>query len=279
MTAQGGVGNRSGGGPLAGCRVLVTRPREQAADLAREITDRGGDVVIFAALKVVPPPDWGPLDRALDAAASAYDWAVFTSANGVRAFVDRLRQRGRDVGDWRGVRMAAIGPVTAAALRDAGLQVDVVPREYRAEALLEALAAADDLAGRRIAIIRALEAREVLPEGLRQRGARVEVIPAYQTVRDGEGADRVAALLDAGQLDVITFASPSAVRHLCAAIPEAPARVRRAGAIVACIGPVTAEAATAAGFPVDVTAKQYTAAGLAEALAEAWSRRRGGGPS
>lgn len=269
----------SGSGSLAGCRVLVTRPREQAADLAREIVARGGEVVTFAALKVVPPPDWAPLDRALETAASGYDWAVFTSANGVRAFVDRLRGRGRDVGDWRGVRVAAIGPVTAATLRDAGLQVDVVPREYRAEALLEAMAAADDLAGKRIALIRALEAREVLPDGLRERGARVEVIPAYQTVMDGEGADRVAGLLDAGQLDVITFASPSAVRHLCAAIPEAPARARRAGVLVACIGPITAEAVAAAGFLVHVTAKQYTAAGLAEALAEAWSRRRGGGPS
>ena len=246
--------------PLAGRRIVVTRARAQAGDFAAALEEMGAEVVPFPTIRIAPVPDPGPLRDAVARAAS-FHWIVFTSVNGVEAFWAALDEAGRDTRALGGVRVAAIGPATAGALARRGIRADVVPGEYVAEAALEALAAADDLAGRRILLPRADLARAVLPERLRMAGAEVEEVDAYTTVPDGAGADRVRQMLADGEVDVVTFTASSTVRNF----------VRLLGAevgtaAVACIGPITAATARELGMRVDVEAEEYTIPGLMAAL-------------
>lgn len=257
-------------GPLAGCRILVTRARSQGAELSERLFALGGEPVAFPTIRFNPPPQWDGLDEGLRRAAAHYDWLIFTSVNGVRAFLERLAALRLDVRRWGQVRVAAVGPATAAALRAAGLQVDVVPGTYRGEAVVEAMAAADALLGRRVALVRPVKARDVIPDGLRRLGAHVDVLTAYETVPDGEGAPLVEALLDEGKLDVLTFTSPSTVTNFCRTVRSALDRVKRSGAMVVCIGPVTGEAAEKAGLSVHAMAEPYTVPGLVDAVVKVW---------
>lgn len=252
------------GGPLHGVRILVTRARPQAGDFCRRLQEEGATVVELPTIEIVEPEDWGPADRAIDRLAS-YDLAIFTSANGVERFAARLRRRGVDLAVLEGARVLAIGPATAASLREAGLGTSV-PEEYRAEAVLEMAAAIlADRAGRmRVLIPRALEAREVLPDGLRKLGASVDVVPVYRTVIPVGSGDRLAAALRDG-VDCVTFTSSSTVRNLLQLLPDGdPGRLE--GVVVACIGPVTADTARAAGLRVDIQPDRYTIDGLVGAL-------------
>lgn len=278
--------------PLAGCRVLVTRAREQAGSLSQGVVSLGGEPVEFPVVRIAPLDDYRCLDEALDQIAAgavagrpAFDWAIFTSVNGVRALMERVQQRGGDIRSWQGIRLAAIGPATAAALASFGLKVDLMPPEYVGEAVVEALQAREEsLAGKRILLVRALKARAVIPDELRELGAEVVVAPAYQTVGDGRGAHLVYRLLVDGALHVLTFTSPSTVNHFCRHVAEAAGLavsgvaglVRQAGSLVACIGPITARAAEAEGLPIHVVAKEYTVPGLVQAVREAWLERSGG---
>src|SRR5439155_16284421 len=164
----------------------VTRPRGQAGAFADLLEERGAEVIAFPTIAIVPPADPAPLARAV-AAAHAYDWIVFTSANGVQVFFERLAADGRDVRELAAVRLAAIGPETAAQLGRRLLRPAVVARDYRAEGLLDALADID-VRGRRFLLPRAAGARAVLPEELRRRGASVEEVIAYRAVTP-PGAD------------------------------------------------------------------------------------------
>lgn len=281
--------------PLAGCRVLVTRAREQADSISQLVVSLGGEPVEFPVVRIAPLDDYRCLDEALDrieagAAAGqvAFDWAIFTSANGVRALMGRLRERGGDIRSWKGIRLAAIGPATASALAGFGLKVDLVPREYVGEAVVEALKAREgSLAGKRVLLVRALKARAVIPEQLRELGATVVVAPAYQTLGDGRGAHLVCRLLEEGALHVLTFTSPSTVSYFCRqvaeaaglALPSVGELIRRVGSLVACIGPITAEAAEEEGLPVHVVANQYTVPGLVQAVKDAWLQRSRERPS
>jgi len=251
--------------PLFGRRVVVTRPREQAGELARALEDAGAEVVLFPTIALAAPLDPAALDRAV-AAAAGYDWIVFTSSNGVRAFF---------------ARFAAIGPETAAELERRMLRPAVVPREYRAEGLLDALAT-EDLRGRRILLPRAAGARAVLPETLAARGASVDEVVAYRAVTPADAdVPGLRAALAAGDIDALTFTSSSTVRHFV----ELIGRERVAtlcGAprpVVACIGPVTAETAREAGLTVAVCPADYTAPALAAALVDHFCNAPGDGLS
>jgi uroporphyrinogen III methyltransferase / synthase len=252
--------------PLFGRRVVVTRPREQAGELARALEDAGAEVVLFPTIAIVPPLDPARLDRAA-AAAATYDWIVFTSSNGVRAFFTRFAAHGRDVRELAPVQLAAIGPETAAELERRMLRPAVVPSEYRAEGLLEALAG-EDVRGRRVLLPRAAGARAVLPDALAARGATVDEVIAYRAVPppDADVAGLRAALA-AGSLDALTFTSSSTVRHFVELVGRDAARAL-GRTVVACIGPVTAETAREEGLPVHVCPADYTAAALAAALVE-----------
>lgn len=252
--------------PLFGRRVLVTRAREQAADLSDRLAEYGAESVECPTIRIVAPESWEPLDRAI-AALSRVQWLIFTSANGVGPFMNRLRRAGRDARGLAGVTLCCIGPRTAEELTRYGLTADLVPAEYQAEGLLAALNAAGIKAGQRVLIPRAAVARELLPEELRAMGVEVEVVPAYRTVRPTADSERVKTLLRTHALDVLTFTSSSTARQFCDMFDSREeARKLTAGVAVACIGPVTANTATEEGLAVTITAGKNTIPALVEAI-------------
>jgi uroporphyrinogen-III synthase len=263
--APGAAGRWLAHRALHGRRVLVTRPRSQAGRLAALLEAYGAEAVTWPAIRIGPPEDWAPLDRAIRE-LEIFQWIVFTSVNGVAAFRERLGRAGRDARSLAGCRVAAIGPETAAALRRGGIDPDVVPTEYRAEGLVEAL---QTRAGREDAVllVRAADAREVLPRELEARGVRVTVVPAYRTAIAGDGADRVRALLESRGIDVVTFTSPSTVRGFLEILAAADPRRLLEGVVVAAIGPITAAAAAEQGVQVSVVPHEYTVPALADAIA------------
>ncbi|MBA2453412.1 MAG: uroporphyrinogen-III synthase [Chloroflexia bacterium] len=238
--------------PLAGKRVLVTRPRHQASTLSDLLRKAGAIPVELPVIEIVPSSS-AELDQALDQVGT-YDWLVFTSVNAVAVVTGRL-------GDSRALRIAAIGDATAAALMERGFSVDVVPDQFVAEAVLDALIARG-VTGKRFLLPRAEIARDILPDGLREAGAIVDVVSAYST-RLPEAVDQnvIDAILG-DEIDIVTVTSPSTVRNLLTltggGLPP--------GIVLACIGPITAEAAQEAGLRVDIMASRYSIPGLVEAL-------------
>ncbi|MDQ6710438.1 MAG: hydroxymethylbilane synthase [Candidatus Dormibacteraeota bacterium] len=259
LRAQGAIGllgldDSEPEAALRGLRVMVTRPQGQAAELSRLLADRGADVVRCPVIVIEPlPVDVGHL-RLLD----RYDWIVFTSANGVERFFELLAEARTEMP--APIRVAAIGPETAARLEQRGLTVAIVPERYQAEDLATAMPAAM-MAGARVLLPRAAGARDVLPDRLRAQGATVEVIETYRAVPPPGLAERLPALL--ADVDVVTLTSSSTVRNFVAAIPRdaVPAECR-----IACIGPITAATAHELGLRVDIIAQEYTARGLVDAL-------------
>jgi uroporphyrinogen III methyltransferase/synthase len=252
--------------PLAGASVVVTRPRPQAHDLVARLADAGAAVVVVPVITVTAPADTRALEQAA-AQAAEYDWIVFTSANAVDRFVALLRD-GRSLG---GVGIAAVGPATAAALTARNLVADLVPEDATAAGLVASMPAAPTPGavpgrpGGRVLFPRAADARDVLAPGLRAKGWLVDEVEAYRTVAagasDGVTSDVLAA---AAAADVITFSSPSTVdRYLTLSGGRVPP-------VVACIGPVTAEAARRAGLAVDVVAAEPSDAGLVAGLVARW---------
>ena len=253
--------------PLFGRRILVTRPRAQAAAFVDRLADLGAEPIEAPMIRIAPPEDAAPLEAAC-AAATTFDWIVFTSGNGVDAFMERLLAGPRDVRALGTTRLCAIGPATAARLQRYGLTVDLLPAEHRAEAVSAALCRDQDLAGARILLPRADIARAALPDELRRAGADVVDVAAYRTVPD-RGPDRIdlSRMLREGALDAVTFTSASTVRSLAERLgPETPEDLL-ANTIVASIGPVTAETARQLGIVTAIMPSTYTAPALAEAIA------------
>ena len=251
--------------PLSGRRVLVTRPRPQAARLTALLEAYGAEAVALPTIRIGPPEDWAPLDEAIRSLA-AFRWVVFTSVNGVAAFHERLGLAGLDARSLAGRRVAAIGPETAEALRSGGIEADLVPAEYRAEGLVDALVPRLGR-GDAVLLVRAAEARDVLPRELEARGSRVAVVPAYRTAFAGEGAGDVLRLLEARRIDAVTFTSSSTVRGFVALLAPAAAPRLLDGVVVAAIGPITADTAAAHGLHVAVMPNEYTVPALADAVA------------
>jgi uroporphyrinogen III methyltransferase/synthase len=251
--------------PLFGRRVVVTRPRPQVGRFAALLEGHGAEVVALPTIRLAPPDDWAPLDAAL-AGLRGFAWLIFTSANGVAAFRDRLAAGGLDARALAGARLAAIGAETAEALGRLGLRADVVPQEYRAEGLVEALRPHVG-AGTRVLLVRAAEARDVVPRELAAAGAEVTVAPAYRTLPVKEGADHVLGLLEAGAVDVVTFTSSSTVRGFMALLGSDDARRRLAGVALAAIGPITAATLAEYGLEARISPREYTIPALAAAIA------------
>jgi uroporphyrinogen III methyltransferase/synthase len=246
--------------PLFGRRIVTTRARGQADVLTARLHALGADAIEMPTIEIQPAADYGPLDRALAELAS-YDWLIFTSANGVRFFLERLDRSSVDLRALR-AKVCAIGPATRAAVEALHLKVDLMGREYVAEGLLEAFAA-HDLAGRRVLLPRAAVARDLVPVELGRRGARVDVVEAYRTVTpEGAGAQAARIFGGARKPDCITFTSSSTVRNFVAlAGAEALEGVK-----VASIGPVTTDTARALGIAVDAEARVFTVDGVVDAV-------------
>ncbi len=252
--------------PLAGRRIVITRRPEQARDLRQALRRQGARVLEFPTIALAPPRSWKPLDAALDRLGE-YDWAVFTSANGVEVFFARLRRKKKSARRLKSLWIAAIGPSTAAALRAHGLRPDVVPSEYRAEGLLRALGRKSARwRGKRVLLARAAKAREVLPQELRRRGARVDVVEAYRTVLPRVSRKRLRRFFGPQKPDAITFTSSSTVKNFFALLGPRTARQALDGVAVATIGPVTSRTARELGLRIAVEARQYTIPGLVRAL-------------
>jgi uroporphyrinogen III methyltransferase/synthase len=243
--------------------VLVTRPDGQADRLTQALLAEGAQAVAIPVIRIEPPASWDTVDAAIR--RSGYDWVVFTSANGVRFFAERLRAAGHDTRWFDGTRTAAIGPETARTLRKEGVEADLVPDEYVAEALVACLADAGPLAGRRVLLPRADIARDALRAGLAAQGAEVESVVAYRTLPAAAPADLVDRLRS-GSIDVVTFTSSSTVRALLATLGRDSDALQET--TIACIGPVTAKTAQEAGLRTHVVASTYTVAGLVGALRE-----------
>lgn len=243
--------------PLHGRRVVVTRARAQASGLAGAHTARGAVVAELPAIRSVPRLDSAAVRAAVESIHS-YALVCLTSPNGARLLLDALREAGRDARALANATVAAIGPGTAAALAERGIAADVVPERSVAEALVEALEGLD-LAGRPVLVARAAEARDILPDALRGRGADVDVLTLYETVAETPDPEALEAALEA---DYVTFTSSSTVRNLVAALGER----RPAGARIVSIGPVTSAAAREAGLEVHVEAERHDPEGLLEAL-------------
>ncbi len=243
--------------PLHGRRVVVTRARAQASGLAATLSALGAEVVELPAIRIEPRTDSAEVRDAV-ASISEYALVCLTSPNGVRLLFEALADGGRDARALAGATVAAIGPGTAHALREQGIVADVVPERFVAEALVEALADVE-VEGRRVLVARAAEARDVLPDALRERGAEVDVVALYETVREEPSAEAVEA---ARAAHYVTFTSSSTVTNLTAALGDLfPPSAR-----VVSIGPITSEAVRAAGLEVDVEAERHDVDGLLDAL-------------
>jgi uroporphyrinogen III methyltransferase / synthase len=254
--------------PLFGKRVVVTRAREQASDFVAYLTELGAECVEFPAIEVIPPLSWKELDRAIENLES-YQWLVFTSVNGVKYFFDRLEVSGQDARNLKGIRIAAIGPKTADAVRGKGVMPDLVPEEYRAEAVVEALRK-HGVKGLRILLPRAAEAREVLPQELEKMGAAVEVVEAYRTVKPEGSKNEIKAMLEKGDIQMVTFTSSSTVNNFMEMFEGEGERLLEwmQKVAVACIGPVTAKTAEERGLSVQITPSDYTIEALAKAIVD-----------
>jgi len=243
--------------PLHGEVVAVTRARAQASGLAARLRELGAEVVESPAIRIEPRPLDGEL---LEAVRRIGDYALvcLTSPNGVRLLFDALVETDQDARALAGATLAAIGPGTAAELERRGLRADVLPERFVAEALVEAL---EPIAveGRRVLVARAAEARDVLPDGLRERGAAVDVVALYETVAEPLGEDGAMAL---GRATHVTFTSSSTVRFLVEALDGATLGEAR----VVSIGPVTSETLRSHGIEPDVEARRHDIDGLVEAL-------------
>ena len=264
VVALAAAGEIRAGGELAGMRVLVTRAAGQAEVLARLLRGAGAVPVLMPAIEILAPEDgYAAIDGAISAlAGGGFDWAVFTSANGVERVWERLGAAGSDARVFGGSWVAAIGPATATALAERGILADLVPNPYTTRALLESLLAAD-AGGARVLLARSAGGDPALAEGLRAAGAMVTDAAAYRAAT-AAGDDAVLADLREGRIDAVTFTSPSTVRGMVELAGIEALRVAR----IACIGPVTAAAARAAGLSIEVEAAEHTAAGLVAALAD-----------
>jgi uroporphyrinogen III methyltransferase/synthase len=244
-------------------RVVITRARGQAARLAAKLEALGAEVVEFPTIEIRPAADYGPLDAAL-ARIATYDWAIFTSANGVRFFLERLAALGLNIDAVR-ARICAIGPATRMAAEDAGFRVDLMPGEYVAESLVLAFEG-QELQGKRILLPRAAVARDVVPASLRRRGAHVDVVEAYRTAIPENAPALAREIFAPGRKpDWITFTSSSTVTNFV----EAAGVEALEGVRVASIGPVTTATAHKLGIAVTAEAATFTIEGLAEAIRRA----------
>lgn len=257
--------------PLAGRTVVITRALAQAVDFAAELQRYGAEVILCPTIEISALDSYERLDEAIDH-LYGYDWLIFTSVNGVDYFFQRLKARDRSTSDIDELRVCAIGEATAERLNDLHVHVDVIPEEFKAEGVFEALKSfvggAGGLKNLNVLIPRASVARDYLPRALEESGARVDVVPAYRTSLPANlDRGRIAAMLSGGT-DCIAFTSSSTVRNLAQLFDTQDLGEALAGVVIACIGDITATTAADCGLKVEIQPDEFTIPALARSIAE-----------
>ena len=255
--------------PLFGRKILVTRATEQAGEFVSLLTLYGAEAILFPAIKMIPPPSFLDLDTAI-ANIERYDTIIFTSVNGVKSFRNRLYDLGYDIRVLKGISLCAIGPRTREEIISLGILCDFIPAEFQAEGILDELEKRG-IAKKRFLIPRALDAREILPAEIKNKGGKVDVVAAYQAIAP-EGKE-IEALLHKGPMDMITFASASTVRNFVEGMTRAGMEFFKKSAI-ACIGPITSQEARKYNMRVDVMPSEYTFPALTEAIVQYFQERK-----
>lgn len=250
---------------LQGKRIIVSRAKEQAGALSQLLREKGAEVLEIPFIEIRPAQSYEALDKAIENVL-AYDWLILTSANGVKALFSRLEKQGKSEADLLHLKVVAIGPATRKAIEKRGIPVDVMPDEYIAEAVVEELRG--QVKGERVLLVRAKVARDVIPNALRELGARVHVMEAYETVVPESSRTAILEALQSGNKPyAITFTSSSTVRNFVELVgADNVSAGLLDGVKLASIGPVTSATLREFGLPVDIEAREYTVAGLAEAI-------------
>jgi uroporphyrinogen III methyltransferase/synthase len=253
--------------PLLGKTVVITRARGQAAEFSRLLKNYGARVIEFPTIEIIPPDSWKRLDKAIDRLGT-YHWLIFTSANGVRFFLKRLRMKKKRLAEFKDLRFCAIGPRTSQELEKAGVKVDIVPERYYAEALARRLGI-EQLKGRRILLARAKKARDLLPRKLRTLGARVDVIEIYQTIAPTISGEEIERVFQGNKIDVITFTSSSTVENFLRMYQEKGGLKSPLGEVaIAAIGPITANTLRKRGITPDIIPDSFTIEALTRAIVD-----------
>jgi uroporphyrinogen III methyltransferase/synthase len=259
--------------PLFGCRIVVTRTREQASELSKRLTDEGAEVLEIPTIKIVAPDEHKLLVEVL-VGIGTYDWLIFTSPNGVSAFFDYFSKTYEDIRDLGAVRIAAVGPGTAAKLKELHLKVDVMPEQYVSSKIASALEKFESIENLKILIVRAQVANPELPKALEEAGAIVDDVACYKTIPETEDrTGNAASMLETGA-DWITFTSSSTVENFHARFDLPKLTKQFLKMKLASIGPETTKALTALGLKPDVEAREHTIEGLAKALLNAQKSAR-----
>ncbi len=262
--------------PLAGCRVLVSRAKKQAGALSSLLRDLGCQVLEIPFIEIRKPRSFAPLDKALKNTRD-YDWLILTSVNGVEAMFERMAKKRIEPSSLDHLKIAAIGPATKAAIEKHELKVSVTPKQYIAESVVAALHRR--VKGKRVLLVRARVARDVIPRELRKAGAQVDVVEAYETVAPEASARRLRAVLASNRKPhAITFTSSSTVKNFVGLLGVRGARAAvKSGVQTASIGPVTSATLREFGLPVHIAAREYTMQGLVDAILEMAAERRKAG--
>lgn len=259
---------------LSGRRIVITRAKSQAAELVGALEDLGATIIEFPTIKTVPLDSYQKLDYSLERIDAAlikglvhYEWIIFTSTNAVKFFLARITSSGRPITSFMGSKIAAVGPGTAKRLKEAGVRVDLVPQDNKAEGLIQAFSMLA-VSGKRILLPRALNARDLLPDALMHMGAIVDVAPCYQTVADETGVANIKAALQKG-VDVITFTSSSTVQNFMGLLKDIDLSAALKNVKMVYIGPIAAGTGRRLGLPVSAIAEPHTVPGLVKAIQDA----------
>jgi uroporphyrinogen III methyltransferase / synthase len=252
--------------PLKGKHILITRPEEQEEDFIEALKAQGAEPISFPTIRIIPPRDWVKVDKAIEN-LSTYDVLIFTSVNGVKFFFQRLKEKGKNIGSLKKLKMVAIGPKTAAAIEQFQLRVDIVPKKFQAESIIEALEK-KGITGKRFLLPRAEKARNVLPKEITKRGGHIDVVIVYRTSKGEGNIQEVKELFQKKIIHVITFTSSSTVKNFVELLAEKNISKMIKGAVVASIGPITADTAASLGIRTDIMPKNYTIPGLVKAISE-----------
>jgi len=242
-------------------KVLVTRASGQAEVFARQLQAAGLEAVIFPVIEFAPPEDPRPLAEAIHNLAS-YDWLILTSSNSLTFFIAALHKEGKTIAALSGLKVCALGPKTADVTKEAGIAIDLIPKRYQAEGVLEALDQAG-VSGKKVLFPRAKEGREVLPEGLIQMGAELDLVPVYRTIKPEDKERQLENILKKG-VDVISFTSGSTVRNFLEILGDRKGLIE--GTRIACISDVTAKVAGEYGLEADILPRENTTDSMVEAI-------------